>query len=280
MTSANSTLDRLRTRRPEWQPWLAVVEEVLREAESATWEAAVPGRVNSSHPEMPLLAGAQMSVQESAVRHFLDRLLRRPLHGTAKLATVRAAMRRESDMLALLTASLSQDTDRVNAIAAASDADAEALNAVVALLCVPLLQACNRRWASAVSSSWEQGYCPLCGSWPSFAEVRGIERSRCFRCGRCGSAWRARALHCPYCRTGDHHQQVELVPEQSAVNAVINACLRCTGFVKSLTVLQGYAPGAVMLQDLATVDLDVAAIEQGYVRPAGAGYPLDATVTG
>jgi hypothetical protein len=35
-----------------------------------------------------------------------------------------------------------------------------------------------------------------------------------------------------------------------------------------------------MLEDLASVHLDVAAIEQGYTRPAGAGYPLDVTLTG
>jgi hypothetical protein len=34
-----------------------------------------------------------------------------------------------------------------------------------------------------------------------------------------------------------------------------------------------------MLEDLATVDLDIAALDQGYARPSGAGYALQATVT-
>jgi hypothetical protein len=33
-----------------------------------------------------------------------------------------------------------------------------------------------------------------------------------------------------------------------------------------------------MLEDLASVELDVAALEQGYARPAGAGYALGARV--
>jgi hypothetical protein len=33
-----------------------------------------------------------------------------------------------------------------------------------------------------------------------------------------------------------------------------------------------------MLDDLASVDLDVAALEQGYRRPQGPGYSLDVTL--
>ena len=91
-----------------------------------------------------------------------------------------AALREDLDVLTLFTASLCQDSERVTEVAAASGADAEALQAVIALLPVPFLHACNRRWASSISESWVEGYCPVCGSWPAFAEVRGIERSRSF----------------------------------------------------------------------------------------------------
>ncbi len=280
MTVSRSSWHGLKTQRPEWQPWLAVVEEILPEAGGPGWEAAVPSQINAQRAEVPLLSGAAISVPAGSVRHLLERLVRVASRDTSpKLTSVKSTLSINPDVLTLFTASLSQDGDRVSAIADASGADAEAMHAMVALLCVPLLQACNRRWASAVSASWSQGYCPVCGAWPAFAEVRGIERSRCLRCGRCGSAWPAPALRCPYCRTGHHHELVELVPEKHGSHAVINACVRCHGFVKTLTVLQGCPPDAVMLEDLASVDLDVAAIEQGYVRPSGPGYRLDVTVT-
>ena len=38
------------------------------------------------------------------------------------------------------------------------------------------------------------------------------------------------------------------------------------------------SPAAVMLEDLASVDLDLAALAQGYTRRAGAGTPIDLTV--
>ena len=66
---------------------------------------------------------------------------------------------------------------------------------------------------------------------------------------------------------------------QSTPKQVIDACRRCLGYVKTLTTLQGSPPAKILLDDLATVDLDVAAFERGYGRPEGAGYHLDVTVT-
>jgi hypothetical protein len=45
------------------------------------------------------------------------------------------------------------------------------------------------------------------------------------------------------------------------------------------TTLEGSAPAKVILDDLASVDLNVAACAQGYKRPQGAGYALDVTIT-
>jgi FdhE protein len=289
MTAPGPALHGLKRQRPEWEPWLAVVEEILREAGTSAWDVTVPADLGAEAPSakaaarqttVPLLAGATIALTASSVRRLLERLIRiASLSGTPKMATLAAALREDLDVLTLFTASLCQDNERVTEVAAASGADAEAFQAVIALLPVPFLHACNRRWSSSISESWVEGYCPVCGSWPAFAEVRGIERSRHFRCGRCGGEWHARALACPYCAVDDHHALVSLVPEKTGPRAAIDACTRCLGYVKTLTTLQGCAPGAVMLEDLASVDLDVAALEQGYTRPIGSGYSLEATVT-
>ena len=76
----------------------------------------------------------------------------------------------------------------------------------------------------------------------------------------------------------DHEGLVSLVPETGA-SRVIEACKRCLGYVKAFTTLEGSAPEKVILDDLASVDLDVAAVEQGYKRPQGPGYILDVTIT-
>jgi FdhE protein len=109
-------------------------------------------------------------------------------------------------------------------------------------------------------------------------EVRGIERARYLRCGRCGDEWQIHWLQCPFCNMTDHEQLLSLVPQSGDAARAIEACKSCTGYVKSFTTLQGADKLAVMIDDLATVDLDIAAVEQGYRRPAGPGYALNVTV--
>jgi FdhE protein len=290
MTASATALNGLKRQRPEWEPWLAVVEEVLRQAATPTWDVAVPigdplsteapGANAATRPTtVPLLAGATISLHASSVRRLLERLIHIASQSrTPKMATLAAVLRADLDVLPLFAASLCQDSARVEEVAVVSGADAEALQAVVALLAVPFLHACTRRRASSICESWVEGYCPLCGSWPTFAEVRGIERNHYFRCGRCGGDWHAHVLHCPYCSMSNHNQLVALVPENGGSHAVINACTRCGGYVKTFTRLQGCPPGTVMLEDLASVELDVAAMGQGYTRPAGTGYLLEVRV--
>ena len=82
-----------------------------------------------------------------------------------------------------------------------------------------------------------------------------------------------RGVWCPYCDTSDHDELVSLVPENGGSNAVIDACRRCLGYVKTLTRLQGCPADTVMIEDLASVDLDIAAIEDGYRVPKAPGMP-------
>jgi FdhE protein len=288
MMTIGTDLNGLKRQRPEWAPWLAVVEEALREAGTAEWDAAVPAvpavtagaqAASVAQLTLPLLAGAALTVQTGAVRGVLERLIRTASQaGAPKLATLDSTIAADSDLLTLFQASLCQESDRVKDVAAARGADADALQAVIALLAVPFLQRCGSRWKSAISGSWVEPYCPLCGSWPAFAEERGIERSRFYRCGRCGSEWHARPLSCPYCAVDDHDALVSLVPGAGRSRGVIEACTRCLGYVKTFTRLQGCPPASVLLDDLASVDLDVAAFTHGYSRPPGVGYPLHITV--
>jgi FdhE protein len=277
--TAPGALDALKRQRPEWSPWLAVVEEILGETASTRWDAAVPNPPGARGNGTPLVSGSSLSVDPSDVRRVLKRAIRAAARtGAPKMASLKRALDGDVDVLALLAGSLRQQDDPLAAYASACGADPEAFQAVAALLAVPVLHACRRRWASSIPPSWMEGYCPVCGSWPAFAEVRGIERTRYLRCGRCGGEWLGSILRCACCGTTDHEDFVSLVSEQAGSPRSIEACRRCHGYVKTFTRLQGCAPSAVMLEDLASVDLDVAALEQGYTKPPGAGYAVDVTI--
>jgi FdhE protein len=291
MTTPATSLNELKQRRTEWAPWLAVIEEVLRETESSEWDsvfspaaqlsaaAQSANKADDHRPAIPLLAGATLTVRRIAISRLLKRLIRTAVaSGAPTMATLAFAVDRELDFLGLFKASLCQNAEYLEAVATCRGVDAGAFQAVVGLVSMPFLQACGRRAKLSISRSWAQPYCPVCGSWPVFAEDRGIERSRNFRCGRCGGEWYARGLACVYCGLSDHDALVALVPEKGRAHGVVEACTRCLGYMKVLTRLQGCAPATVLLDDLATVALDVAARSAGFTRPSGGGFPLDVTV--
>jgi hypothetical protein len=66
-----------------------------------------------------------------------------------------------------------------------------------------------------------------------------------------------------------------LVPEGSGETRNVATCLSCKGYLKTLTTLQASPGYAIPLDDLATIDLDIAAMERGYTRPQQLGYRLD-----
>ena len=275
----DSGLQDLNRQHPEWAPWLAVIQVILGEVGDPKWGASVPIEVQPQRSKVPLLAGIALSLDPSSIGRMFDQLLRIAARsGTAKMATLQAIAYTRLDVLAIFRASLNHDREGMKEMASAAGADPEAFHAVGALVAIPFLQACNRALARSIAVSWTEGYCPLCGAWPAFAEVRGIERSRYFRCGRCGAEWQAHCLFCPYCSMTDYKELASLVPEQNGAKSVIDACNRCLGYVKAFTKLQGSPPAKVMVDDLATVDLDIAALEQGYRRPEGLGYSLRVTV--
>jgi FdhE protein len=271
-------VDALKRQQPEWSPWLSVVEEALQEASIARWQRAVPSCAPASGSK-PSLSGMTIVVEETEIDRLLRRLIGIAAHaGTPAMATLRNVRPRDTDLSALLAASITQDMPRLARLAASIEADERAFQAVAALVSVPFLQACNRRLAGSRHHGWTEGYCPVCASWPAFAEVRGIERSRYLRCGRCGGEWHARILHCGYCGNTDHDALTMLVPERAGSMGAVEACNRCKAYLKTFTRLQGCKPEAALVEDLGSVALDVAALEQGYARPEGTGCTLDVIV--
>jgi FdhE protein len=278
MNAAAPLLNALKHQRPEWAPWLGVVDLALRESEEPMWAAMVP-ETPTALGAVPRLAGATLTPQRTVVESYLQRLLvTASKSSTREMASLRGATADNLDALSLFRAALCQERDDIAQSAVRCGVDPDAFQAVVALMPVPFLQACNRSWDTV--RDWVEAFCPICGSWPAFAEVRGIEGSRYYRCGRCGSEWHAHGLSCPFCATNNHRDLVRLVPGDPAASSAIEACTKCFGYVKTFNRLQGCLPSAVLLEDLGGVALDLAAIEQGYSRPATAGYALDVTIAG
>ncbi len=254
---------------PEAEAWLGLLEAALGESEDgARWEAAVPQLVADRPVKAPLLSHAPLTVDHRAVRVWVRRLL--------GLAPQVNGAKRGMDGLALLEAAVCQDDTRLDALAAAAGADAQAVRVVGQMAAVPLLQACARGLASQIPASWWEGYCPVCGAWPVVAEYTGLERKRQLRCGRCGTGWAIPLLRCVFCDEIEHDNLAYLTPEEGEQTRRIEVCQTCKGYLKGVTTVRPSAPWSILIDDLMTVHLDVAALERGYRRPERPGWALEA----
>ena len=118
--------------------------------------------------------------------------------------------------------------------------------------------------ASALDD-WNHGYCPSCGSWPALAEVVGGHRA--LRCSLCAAAWELTAYACVYCaETGGAF--VTAAPDEERKDRRLELCSACGSYLKTIDV-EAFSPFPLLsICDLETMDLDVAAMEHGYARPA------------
>lgn len=271
MTSTER-VDDLRRRNPEWAPWLAVISTILKELGGPAWDAAVPESPKARKAAVPVLAKNVLRVDRAAIRRTFEDLVRAAReNGTSGLSRLAAT---DVDSRALFQLAINRERERLHAFASDAAVDPAPLEALANLLPMPLLHACNRTWGASAATGWNAGYCAVCGAWPAFAEVLGIERSRHLRCGQCGSDWEAHGLTCVYCGMSDHNELASLVSEDAGSASSIDACKRCRGYLKVFTRLRGSAAADVIVDDLASAELDIAAAVRGYKRPAGTGYKL------
>lgn len=269
---ARARIDDLARDHAEWRPWLAVVEEAIRAALDPAWGEAL-GDLAAS-PEGPLLTGSELPVDPRAAGRLVKGLLELASESASPGArTLREASRaRVLAPAALIEAAINQDEARLSEMAAGLGADARALAPVASLAAMPLLWACRARLEKRAVKA-EGGYCPVCGAWPALAELRGLDRARRLRCGRCAVDVPISALVCVYCGERDHEKLGALVPELHGEARKVEVCRSCNGYVKTVATLSAIRPELLPLEDLATVDLDLVALERGYARPEHPAHP-------
>ena len=289
-------LERLTKARPDLREAAELQAALVREVVIAAREPEARGfplpaqRVAAKVREgIPLLHGEPAFVDVHYAADLFGRLVNRlserddPATGGRVQAIVDAATGDRLDPQRLFAEAFVQHRDHLWELASSAGVDADLLGTLAALAVAPLLRTYAARLlplldladdGSLEGASWQAGYCPICGAWPALAELRGVELRRFLRCSACGSAWPARRLFCAYCGNDDFkslsHLRVEGEPRFRA-----DTCQRCHGYLKSANAFDPAPAEVLPLEDLASVDLDVAAIEAGFQRPADTGFRLE-----
>ena len=166
--------------------------------------------------------------------------------------------------------------DHLAELGIAAGADVELLQTLAPQATAPMLRAYAARLLPLVdqAAEWHAGYCPICGGWPLLGELRGVERSEWLRCIACGGGWRTQRFQCPYCGNDDYHTLGSLSVEGEA-RFHIATCERCKGYLKVENAFEPAPAELLVLDDVASVHLDVVAIERGFHRPTGSGFTIE-----
>ena len=113
--------------------------------------------------------------------------------------------------------------------------------------------------------TWLKGYCPICGSLPSLSLLKEDVGKRYLLCSYCGYQWRTDRIFCPFCESKDQESLHYFYGEGEETHR-IDLCDKCHQYIKTIDYrnLQESDP---VLEDLATLHLDILASQKGYMRP-------------
>jgi FdhE protein len=190
-------------------------------------------------------------------------------HPAAAVDLTQALRRGALDMHALALDVLAGDPGAVAQQAARLGLDAGLAATLLRWTLLPLLEQSTIQLRPLLEQSdWQQGYCPVCGAWPILAEQRGIEQRRFLRCGLCASDWSSERLLCPFCGSRSPGDMAYLYEEQQEATQRAVTCERCHCYYKSIATLTPLSAPQLLVADLATLHLDLVALERAYAPPA------------
>jgi FdhE protein len=223
---------------------------------------------------VPALAGEPIPLPVAALRPTLVRLCEELSAGGAGEAAdrIRASIEEtRMDAGSLLSASLARDQTAIRTGAAHWGLAADLLWLVAELAVSPfahalqravLTPACDDAELASALARWHRGYCPACGSWPALAEVAAGHRV--LRCSFCAFAWEPPARSCVHC--GVEGEKFVTVTQDEGRR--LELCSGCGAYLKAVDVPALSPFPLIAIADLETMDLDLAAMERGYARPA------------
>jgi hypothetical protein len=137
------------------------------------------------------------------------------------------------------------------------------LDQVLVLALRPFLARCAEALLQrATFAEWQHGHCPCCGWEPDFAVIMPTAERRLF-CGRCVAQWAHSALTCPFCANDDRALITSFATRDGRYR--VSACDVCRRYLKAYDGRNAPRPVMVAVDTIATLPLDAAAMQRGYV---------------
>lgn len=111
-------------------------------------------------------------------------------------------------------------------------------------------------------TEWAYGHCPYCGWEPDFAVIVASGERRLI-CGRCSAQWTFGAHTCPFCANDDRSRITSFATTDGRYR--VYACDACRRYLKAYDARNAPRPVLVAVDSIATLPLDAAAQQRGYI---------------
>jgi hypothetical protein len=136
------------------------------------------------------------------------------------------------------------------------------LDQVLALAMRPFLSRCAEVLQQrAELAIWTHSHCALCGGEPDLSVITPAAE-RHLICARCGLRWKFEPLTCPYCRNSDRSRITSFATPDGQYR--VYACDVCNRYLKAYDGRRAARPVMPVVDAVATLPLDAAAIQRGY----------------
>jgi hypothetical protein len=152
--------------------------------------------------------------------------------------------------------------DGANPHARTADDAPAGLDQVLVLALRPFLARCAESLVQTDLPPWLHGHCPFCGWEPEFAVITPNADRRLI-CGRCVAQWSFSPLTCPFCRNDDRALITSFATRDGRYR--VYACDVCRRYLKAYDARHAARPVMVAVDTIATLPLDAAAMQRGYV---------------
>jgi FdhE protein len=136
------------------------------------------------------------------------------------------------------------------------------LDQVFALAMRPFLSRCAEVFQQRPElGAWTHPHCPMCGGEPDLAVITPAAE-RHLICGRCGLRWKFEPLTCPYCLNANRSRITSFATPDGKYR--VYGCDACQRYLKAYDGRRAPRPVMPVVDMVATLPLDAAAIQRGY----------------
>ena len=166
-----------------------------------------------------------------------------------------------------------QDRTVLEQAAARADVGLELFAFLTCQALIPFVEAhAEQVRENADRKTWLKGNCPVCGAEPLMGRLEKETGKRYLQCHLCRTDWEFKRIDCPFCGNSDQGTLRFFYDEEDEVNRV-EVCDLSKTYLKTVDTRKVERDVVLVVEDLATIHLDLIAQSEGFHRTSQTALP-------